>query len=328
MELTVKHAKKLLTLAISLGMLCGGSVALAQAYPSKPIRIVVGFAAGAGTDLIARRVAKDLQDVLGQPVIVDNKPGAAGNLATETVLKAPADGYTLLLANSTFASNVALFPKLGFDPIKDFAPVSLLGSSPMLIAASSASGIDSLKALVAQAKARPNALSYASCGKGGPPHIVGEQFMKMQGIQVAHIPYKGCQPATTDVVANHVPLLFTSFAGAVPFLASGKLKPLAVTLKKRSPLAPEIPTVSELGLGEVSTDLWFGIVVRTGVPAAIVERLNRDIVQVMSRPEVKENLRAQMVEPQTSTVKQFDEYIKSEIQQYTTLIREINIQAD
>lgn len=324
----MKHAKKLFKLAIALGVLCGGSVALAQAYPSKPIRMVVGFAPGAGTDLIARRVAKDLQDVLGQPVIVDNKPGAAGNLATDTVLKAPADGYTLLLANSTFASNVALFPKLGFDPIKDFTPVSLLGSSPMVIAASNGSGIDSLKAMVAQAKASPNVLSYASCGKGGPPHIIGEQFMKLHGVQVAHIPYKGCGPATTDVVANHVPLLFTSYAGAVPFLASGKLKPLAVTLKKRSPLAPDIPTVSELGLGEVSTDLWFGLVVRAGVPAAIVERLNRAIVQVMSRPELKESLRAQMVEPQTSTVKQFDEYIRSEVRQYTALIKELNIRAD
>ena len=320
--------KKILGLVIAVGVLGGHAGVMALAYPNKPVRIVLGFSPGAGTDLIARLIAKDLQDLLGQSVIVDNKPGAAGNLAADTVLKAPADGYTLLLINSTFAANVGLFPKLGFDPIKDFAPVTLLGSAPLLIAASSESGINSLKAMVAQAKARPNSLSYASCGNGGPPHIIGEQFMKLQGIQVAHIPYKGCGPATNDVIANHVPLLFTNFSSAVPFLASGKLKPLAVTLKQRSVLAPEIPTVSELGLGELNADLWFGLVVRAGVPEAIIERLNRDIVQVMSRSEIKEKLRAQVVEPQTSTVDQFDKYIKSEIKQYTALIKEFNIKAD
>ena len=206
--------------------------------------------------------------------------------------------------------------------------MTLLGSAPLLIAASSGSGIDSLKAMVAQSKAKPNSLSYASCGNGGPPHIIGEQFMKMQGIRVAHIPYKGCGPATTDVVANQVPILFTNFSSAVPFLASGRLKALAVTLKKRSPLAPDIPTVGELGMGELDADLWFGLIVRAGVPREIIERLNRDIVQVMSRPEIKEKLRAQVVEPQTSTIEQFDKYIKSEIEQYTALIKEFNIKVD
>jgi len=321
-------AKKLIRIMTAFTLLCCSGMVLAQAYPSKPVRVVVGFPPGAGTDLIARLIAKDLQDLLGQPVVVDNKPGAGGNIATDVALKAPADGYTLLLINSTFAANVGLFPNLGFDPVKDFTAVTLLGSAPLLIAASAGSGIDSLKAMVAQSKAKPNSLSYASCGNGGPPHIIGEQFMKIQGIKVTHIPYKGCGPATTDVVANQVPILFTNFSSAVPFLASSKLKPLAVTLKKRSPLAPGIPTVSELGMGDLDADLWFGLIVRSGVPREIIERLNRDIVQVMARPEIKEKLRAQVVEPQTSTSEQFDKYIKSEITQYTTLIKEFNIKVD
>jgi tripartite-type tricarboxylate transporter receptor subunit TctC len=324
----MKIAKAVCGIATACALVFASGAALAQAYPNKPVRIVVGFPPGAGTDLIARLIAKDLGDLLGQSVVVDNKPGAGGNIATEVALKAPADGYTLLFINSTFAANVGLFPNLGFDPIRDFTPVTLLGSAPLLIAASGGSGIDSLKAMVAQAKAKPNSLSYASCGNGGPPHIIGEQFMKMQGIKVTHIPYKGCGPATTDVVANQVPLLFTNFSSAVPFLASGKLKPLAVTLKKRSPLAPEIPTVGELGMGELDADLWFGLIVRSGVPKEIVERLNRDIVQVMSKPDIRDKLRAQIVAPQTSTIEQFDKYIRSEIAQYTALIKEFNIKVD
>ena len=333
-ELSICKSHTLLTMLmrITLGLtmvaalICGSGTVSAQAYPSKPIKIVVGFPPGAGTDIIARLIAKDLQDLFGQPVIVDNKPGAGGNIAAEVAAKAPPDGYTLLFINSTFAANVGLFPKLGFDPVKDFTPVTLLGSAPLLIAASRSSGIDSLKTMVEQAKGKP--LSYASCGNGGPPHIIGEQFMKMQGISVTHIPYRGCGPATTDVVSNQVPILFTNLSSAVPFLASGRLKALAVTQKRRSALAPDIPTVGELGFGNLDADLWFGLIVRAGVPKNIIELLNHEIVKVMEKPEIRDKLHAQMVDVQTSTIEQFDKYIKSEINKYTALVKEFNIKMD
>lgn len=300
----------------------------AQQYPTKPVKLVVTFPPGAGTDTIARLLGQDLQDILGQPIIVENKPGAAGNIAAEAVAKAAPDGYTLLMVNSTFAANVGLFPNLPFDPVKDFTPVAHIGAAPLLIAASPSSGIDSLRTLVQRAKSQPGGLSYASCGNGGPPHIIGEQFMKSQSIKVTHIPYKGCGPATTDVVAGHVPLLFTNFSSAVRFIPSGKLKPLAVTLKKRSPLAPDVPTVGELGLGDLDADLWFGIVAPAGTPVDTVERLNGAINQVLARPQIKEKLRALVIEPRGMTIAEFAAYLNSEIKRYTTLIQQFGLKVD
>ena len=314
--------------ALGLFLACISGFALAQSWPSKPVRMVVSFPPGAGTDTIARLIGRDLQDILGQPIVVDNKPGAAGNIAAEIVARADPDGHTLLVVNSTFAANVGLFPKLPFDPVKDFAPVALLGSAPLLIAANPASGIDSLRTLVQRAKAQPGGLSYASCGNGGPPHIVGEQFMKSQGLKVTHVPYKGCGPATTDVVAGHVPLLFTNFSSTVPFLSSGRLKALAVTLKKRSPLAPEIPTVAELGLGDLDADLWFGLVAPAGTPKDIIERLNTSINQVMVKPEIQAKLRAQVVDPHTMSTSEFAAYLNTEIERYTALIGQFGIKVD
>jgi tripartite-type tricarboxylate transporter receptor subunit TctC len=314
--------------SFALALACIAGVALAQSYPTKPVRLVVSFPPGAGTDTIARLVGRDLQDILGQPVVVENKPGAAGNIAAELVAKAPPDGHTLLVVNSTFAANVGLFPKLPFDPVKDFVPVALLGSAPLLIAASPSSGIDSLRTLVQRARAQPGTLSYASCGNGGPPHIIGEQFMKSQGLKVTHVPYKGCGPATTDVVSGHVPVLFTNFSSTVPFLSSGRLKALAVTLKKRSPLAPDVPTVAELGLGNLDADLWFGLVAPAGTPKDIVERLNGTINQVMARPEIQEKFRAQVIDPQTMSTAEFAAYLNSEIDRYSALIRQFGIKVD
>jgi tripartite-type tricarboxylate transporter receptor subunit TctC len=266
--------------------------------------------------------------MLGQPVVVENKPGAAGNIAADIVAKADPDGHTLLMANSTFAANVGVFTKLPFDPVKDFAPVTLVGSAPLLIAASQTSGIESLQTLVQRAKAQPGRLSYASCGNGGPPHIIGEQFMKLQGIEVTHVPYKGCGPATTDVLSGHVPLLFTNFSSAVRHLPSGKLKALAVTLKQRSPLAPDVPTVAELGLGDLDADLWFGVVVTAGTPKEIVGRLNTDIRKILAQPEVTQKLRALTIEPRTTSEEEFATYLKAEIARYTSLARQFGIKVD
>ena len=299
-----------------------------QSYPSKPIRMVVSFPPGAATDTLARVLGKAMQESLGQPIVVENKPGAAGNIASEAVAKAPPDGYTLLMANSTFSANVGLFAKLPFDPIRDFAPVAYLGASPLIIAVNPATGVGSLKELVERARAQPGTLSYASCGNGGPPHIVGEQFMRTQGIKVTHVPYKGCAPATTDVLAGHVPVLVAGISSPLPHLSSGKLKALAVVATRRSSLSPQIPTVAEQGLGNYEADLWYGVLAPAGTPAEVIARLNAAITQALNRPEVKDQFRAQIVEPRTMGPSEFGAYLHSEIERYSRLIKEYGIKLD
>ena len=326
----MKHSRPAARLAV-LAVLAGfaaASQAAAVDYPVKPIRIVVSFPPGAGTDLVARVVGAELQTVWGQQVIVENKPGAAGNIAAETVLRSPADGYTLLLVNSTFTANVGLFPNLPFDPIKDFAPITRLGASPMVIAAAANTPFNNLPEMMGAIKAEPNKYSYASCGNGGPPHIVGEQFFRMHGTDVTHIPYKGCAPATTDVVGGQVPILFTNYSSVKSYLPSGRLKAMAVTLKERSSLAPDIPTVKELGLGDITTDLWFGLVAPAGTPQAIVEKLGKNISDVLKKLDVREKLRQQAVDPQPDSPAQFSTFLKEEIVLYSRLIKELGIKLD
>ena len=307
---------------------CASALACAQGYPNRPIKIVVSFPPGAGTDVVARLVGRELQEIVGQTVVVENRPGAAGNIAAEIVAKAPADGYTLLVNNSTFAANVALFSNLRFDPVKDFVPVTLLGSAPMLVAVSGGTGIDSLAALVARIKANPGTMSWASCGNGGPPHIIGEEFMRRQGLKVTHIPYKGCAPANADVASGQVPIAMTSYAGTQAFIASGRMKPLAVALPKRSTLAPEIPTVAELGFGDIEADLWYGLVAPAGTPREAIARLNREIVLILNRADIQEKLKGMTVEVRPSTPEEFGAYMHKEIERYGRLVREFGLKVD
>jgi tripartite-type tricarboxylate transporter receptor subunit TctC len=313
-----------------LGVVLSAAVgwAAAQGYPNRPIKLVVSFPPGAGTDVVARLVARDLQDIVGQPVVVENRPGAAGNIAAELVAKAPADGYTLLINNSTFAANVALFPKLPFDPVKDFVPVTILGSAPMMITASGASGIDSLAALVARVKANPDKMSWASCGNGGPPHIIGEEFMHVNGLRAVHIPYKGCAAAAADLASGQVPIGFISYAGTQGLIATGKLKPLAVALPKRSPLAPDIPTVVELGFGNIEADLWYGVVAPAGTPKDVIDRLNKEITQILGRDHIKDKLKAATAEGRSSTPEAFGAYMQREIDRYGKLVRQFGLRVD
>ncbi len=313
-------------LAISLA--CASAWAAAQGYPNRPVKMVLGFAPGAGTDVVARLVARELQEIFGQTVAVENRPGAAGNIATEIVAKAPADGYTLLINNSTFAANVALFTNLRFDPVKDFVPVTLLGSAPMLIAVGGGTGIDSLAALVARVKANPGQMSWASCGNGGPPHIIGEEFMRLHGLKATHIPYKGCAPANADVASGQVPIAMVSYAGTQAFIASGRMKPLAVALPKRSTLAPEIPTVAELGFGNIEADLWFGLVAPAGTPREAIVRLNKEVVQILHREDIKEKLKGMTVEVRPSTPEEFGAYMAQEIERYSKLVKEFGLKVD
>jgi tripartite-type tricarboxylate transporter receptor subunit TctC len=313
---------------VAATLACATALAFAQGYPNRPVRMVVSFPPGAGTDVIARLVARDLQEAFGQPVVVENRPGAAGNIASEVVAKAAPDGYTLLVNNSTFAANVALFSNLRFDPVKDFVPVTLLGSAPMLIAVGGSTGIDSLAAFVARAKANPGQMSWGSCGNGGPPHIIGEEFMRLNGLQVTHIPYKGCIAANNDLAAGQVPIVFTSYAGSQSYTAAGKMKPLAVALPKRSSLAPNIPTVAELGFGSIDADLWYGLVAPAGTPREAIVRLNKEIVQILNRAEIKEKLKGMTVEVRPTTPEEFGAYMTKEIERYSKLVKEFGLKVD
>jgi tripartite-type tricarboxylate transporter receptor subunit TctC len=320
----MRFGKALLAFSLALASAWAG----AQGFPSRPVKLVVSFPPGAGTDVIARLVARDLQEVFGQPVIVENRPGAAGNIASEVVARAPADGYTLLVNNSTFAANVALFSNLRFDPVKDFVPITLLGSAPMLIAVGTNTGIDSLAAFVQRAKANPGSMSWGSCGNGGPPHIIGEEFMRLHGLKVTHIPYKGCIAANNDLASGQVPIVFTSYAGSQSYTAAGKMKPLAVALPKRSSLAPEIPTVAELGLGNIEADLWYGLVAPAGTPREAIVRLNKEIVQILNKAEIKEKLKGMTVEVRPTTPEEFGAYMTKEIQRYSKLVKEFGLKVD
>jgi tripartite-type tricarboxylate transporter receptor subunit TctC len=319
---------KLCKALLAISLTCASAWAAAQGYPNRPIKMVVSFPPGAGTDVVARLVARELQEIFGQPVVVENRPGAAGNIAAEIVAKAPADGYTLLINNSTFAANVALFTNLRFDPVKDFVPVTLLGSAPMLVAVGGGTGIDSLAALVARVKANPGQMSWASCGNGGPPHIIGEEFMRLHGLKITHIPYKGCALANADVVSGQVPIVMTSYAGTQAFIASGRMKPLAVALPRRSMLAPNIPTVAELGFGTIEADLWYGLVAPAGTPRVAIVRLNKEIVQILNREEIKEKLKGITVEVRPSTPEEFGAYMAREIERYSKLVKEFGLKVD
>ncbi len=313
---------------LAVALACASSWAAAQGFPDRPVKLVVSFPPGAGTDVVARLVGRELQEAFGQPVVVENRPGAAGNIAAEIVARAPADGYTLLINNSTFAANVALFKNLRFDPVKDFVPVTMLGSAPMLVAVGGSTGIDSLAALVARVKANPGKMSWASCGNGGPPHIIGEEFMRRQGLKVTHIPYKGCAPANADVASGQVPIAMTSYAGTQAFIASGRMKPLAVALPRRSTLAPEIPTVAELGFGDIEADLWYGLVAPAGTPREAIARLNKEIVQILNRADIQEKLKGMTVEVRPSTPEEFGAYMLKEIDRYSKLVHEFGLKVD
>ena len=279
-----RHAIVLATAGLALAT-CG--LAQAQAYPAKPITIVVAYPAGGDTDAMARLYAEKLSHRLGQPVLVDNRPGASGTIGAAFVAKAPADGYTLLMAPSTF-SIAQLVLKTGggsgYDETTSFTPIVMTSVQPLFIAVNSGVGAKDVNALVAAAKAKP--LSYASPGSGSPMHILGEMFNKSAGVQINHVPYRGVAPAINDVLGGHVPLTFVTYGPVAPYLAGGKLNLLAVADPQRSPLAPNVPTLNELGFKDVEVGAWQGIFAPKNLPADIAKTLNAQFNEILKMPDV------------------------------------------
>jgi tripartite-type tricarboxylate transporter receptor subunit TctC len=315
-------------IALAVGMLIPGLV-MAQSWPSKPMRIVIAQAPGSATDVISRVVANPLSEALGQPIVIDARPGAGGVLGTEVAARSAPDGYTLFMANnSTHGSNPAVYAKLPYDAVKDFAPVSFVASVPYVLVVDPALPVKSVQEFVAYAKARPGKLNYASAGNGSTHHFCGELLKSMTGIDLQHIPYKGSGPGIAGLLGGEVSMMFSNVADIGAQIRAGKVRALAVTAQRRAATLPEVPTMAEAGLPDFIVTSWFGLLVPAGTPAPIVARLNAETVKVLGRAEVKATLAQQGLEVASSSPEAFAAHIKSEIARFTQIARAAGIKAE
>ena len=295
-------------------------------YPDKPVRIIVPSTPAGVLDNVARALALRLADRLGQPIVIDNKGGAGGNIGAEAAARSPADGYTLFIGfNATHGANQALFGKLAYDPVADFAPISLLAAVPNIISVHPSVPVNSLAELVALAKSQPGKLSYASSGNGTSTHLAAELFKAAAGIDMLHIPYKGSAPAVGDVIAGQVPVLVDSVSSSTTHVKAGKLKALAATSPKRLAVLPELPTVAESGYPGFQSSAWVGLLAPAGTPRPVIERLHAAVLEVMALPETRERLAAFGGEVTTSTPEEFAAYIRSEMARLGKVVRDANI---
>jgi tripartite-type tricarboxylate transporter receptor subunit TctC len=296
-------------------------VAAESPYPTKPIRFIIPFAPGGGNDIIARMLGQKLAEAWGQQVVIDNRPGAGGNIAAEITARAAPDGYTVFQFNVANTIAVSVYKNLGYDPVKDFAAVTQLATAPFILVINSALSAATVQEFVAYAKARPARLNYASSGNGGSTHLVTELFKTMAGIEATHIPYGGAAPGLTDVMGGQVQFMFAVPATALPLVRSGKLRALGVSSLHRSPLAPDLPTVAESGVAGFEGSTWYGIVVASRTSPAIVRKLNVDIVRALQRADVRERLAGQGVELVGNTPEEFTRFISSEIAKWGRVAR-------
>jgi tripartite-type tricarboxylate transporter receptor subunit TctC len=308
----------------------GATAAPAQtAFPEKPVRFVVGFTPGGPSDILARALGQKLADHWRSQVLIENRPGAGGNVAAEAVARAPADGYTWLLGNnSILATNQSLYKSLGYDPVRDFAPVALVAIQPNILVVNPDVPAKSVRELIALAKSRPGRLNYASSGSGAAAHLAGELFKAMTGVDMVHVPYKGAQPALTDVIAGQAQLMFATSASVIPYVKAGRLRALAVTSARRSPSVPELPTVAEAGVPGFEAITWHGVVVPAATPPALVERLNRDIVAALGERDLRERLESLGAEVASGTPQDFARYIAAEIPKWTKVVKDSGARAE
>ena len=314
------------TIALAAGL--AAFAAIAQPYPAKPIRMVVPYPPAGGTDVVARTLSEPLAAELGQPIVIENKGGAAGNLGTDIAAKATPDGYTILFTLSSHTINPRLYDKLPFDVERDFVPIGRAASIPQLIAVHPSVKANNIAELIALAKAQPGKLSYASVGTGSPSHIAGELFKLRTGIDMVHIPYKGGGPAVTDAIGGQVPVLFVSMPAAYQHVKAGRLRALAVTSDKRSIVAPDLPTLAEAGVADCVVNSWYGAFAPAKTPPAAVQRLNAALVKVLQTAEVRDKLLAQGAEAAPSTAEELDAVVKEELRKWEMVIRAAKIRPE
>ena len=300
--------------AVVLGAgLLGGTSALAQAYPTKPVTIIVPFAAGGTTDILARIIGQALTAELGQSVVVDNRAGAGGNIGGQAAAKATPDGHTLFMGTvGTHAINASLYKKMPFDPVKDFAPLTRVANVPNLLVANPAQPYKSVKDLIAYAKANPGKVNFGSSGNGSSIHLSGELFKSLAKVDMVHVPYKGSAPAVTDLLGNQIGIMFDNMPSAIQHVRSGKLVPIAVTTAKRSPELPNVPTIAEAGVPGYEATSWFGMFAPAGTPAPVLTKLNTALVKVLNQAEVKKKINEQGAETYRETPAQFAAFIQAE----------------
>ncbi len=305
--------------------MAAGPATAADVYPSKTIRLVVPFAPGGGSDIVARLLSPKMTEALGQTVVVDNRAGASANLGAAIVAKAAPDGYTLLLANANYTINPSLFKSLPFDPVREFAPVALLANVTNVLAIHPSIPAKSVKELISFAKAHPGQLNFASPGNGTSSHLAGELFRQVAKIEVVHIPYKGATPAITDLIAGQVSFTMASVLSVLPYAKQGRLRMLAVTTAKRSGALPDIPTISEAGLPGFEVSNWYGILATGGTPRPAVDRLNSELARIARVPDLAEKLAAQGADPATGTPEEFERFIQAELKKWSAVVRSAGI---
>lgn len=328
----MRYLRALALCAVALaGWICGPAavVAAADAYPSKPLRIVTPYGPGGSSDFLARMIADNLSKALGQPVVVENRAGASGMLGTELVAKAPADGYTLLMG---FAAEIAiapsLFPKVPYDPAKDLVPVALAATYPLVLVINPKLPIQTMQELVAYARQSDGKLAYASSGGGSPAHIAFELLARRTGVTMVHVPYKGAGQALTDVLGGHTPMFFSSVAPVVAHVKTGQLRALAVSSAKRSEALPEVPGMAEAGVRDFDLDTWNGVFVPAGTPAPIVTRLHAEITTIMQRPDVAQRLKDAGAQFTPRSPAEVSRLVNDEIVKYRQIVRELGIKPD
>ena len=308
---------------------CLDTRAIAADYPTRPVNLIVAFTPGGPSDVLARIIGRQLEKILGQTFVIDNRPGGAGNIAAETVAHAAPDGYTLLMGNNgLLATNQSLFKKLNFDGEKDFAPISLIGSQPNILVVNPKPGINSMAELISYAKANPGKLNYANSGFGAAAHLSAELFKSDAKVDIVSVSYKGAAPALQDLIAGHVQVMFATSASVVAFLKAGTLRPLAVTTLKRFSLMPELPTVAELGLPGFDATTWHGLVAPAGTPRDVIATLNRATVQALRDPDTLRQLHDLGVEVNSSTPEEFAAYIKAEIPKWAAVVKASGAQVE
>ena len=327
-QLLLRRRALAAALACVFVSLLSPSAAWSQAWPSKTVKIVVPYPAGGGTDVMARFLAQKFSEMWGQSVVVENKGGAGGNIGADQVAKSTPDGYTLVMMPSNLSINPSLFDKTPWDAVKDFSPTGTVATSPIMVGVSAGVPANSIRELIALVKAKPGTLNYISCGGGSPQHIAGEMFNAMAGVQMQHVPYKGCGAAIPDAVAGVVQVLFSTVANMNPHIKSGKLKGFAVAGARRSELVPDVPTVSEAGLPGYNFDVWFGLLAPAKTPRDVIVKINRDINTLLAQKDVKERLQGQFYDVLPGTPEQFATLIEKDLVRFGKVIRDVGIKPE
>jgi tripartite-type tricarboxylate transporter receptor subunit TctC len=316
------------SMIVALTLLVSGKV-LGQVYPTRPIHLVVPSSAGAGvTDIMARLVGRHLSARIGQQIVIENRPGASGILGSEVVSRAAPDGYTLLIANVSLVVNPFLYPKMPYDPLSDFMPVTMVNSAPLLLVVHPSIAAKSVTELIAHAKSHPGQLNYGSGGLGSTPYLAAELFKSLSGIDVLHVPYKGGAPALSDLVGGQLSFMIENMPGTMPYVMAGNLRAIAITSLQRSPLAPELPTMVEAGVPGYEMSGWNGIFAVKGTPPEIVARLYSEVAEILRAPEVRRELAALGAEPVGDTPDEFTAFLKTDIARWGKIIQEKGIRSD